>query len=128
MAGTENLLVLAPIVIPLMGAAICLLFAHYNRVQRWIALIAGILACLCSIAVLAANLAPGSVGVQIYNLGGWVTPFGIVLVADKLASLLCVMSSLVITAGLLYCLQCRDQSLKFPVFMPAFLCMSTGLH
>lgn len=128
MAGTENSLVLAPIVIPLLGAAIALLFAHYNRAQRVIALIAGVLASLSSIAVLATNLAPGSVGVQIYSLGGWVTPFGIVLVADKLSALLAVMSSLVIVAGLLYCLQCRDQCLKFPVFMPAFLCMSTGLH
>jgi multicomponent Na+:H+ antiporter subunit D len=128
MAGAENVLVLGPIVIPWVGAAICMLSAHYNRMQRIIALVAGILACLCSLAVLAANLQPQSVGVQVYRLGGWMAPFGIVFVADKLAALLCVMSSLVIVAGLLYCLQCRDQAIKFPIFMPAFLCMSTGLH
>ncbi len=128
MAGTENPLVLGPIIIPLAGAAICLLLARHNQLQRMIALLAGIAAALCSIALLASNLEPGAVGVQIYRLGGWLTPYGIVLVADKLSSLLCVMSSLVIVAGLLYCLQCRDQSVTYPVFMPAFLCMAVGLH
>ncbi len=34
-----------------------------------------------------------------------------------------------IVAGLLYCLQCRDKAINFPIFMlAAFLCMSTGLH
>ncbi len=128
MAGAENTLVLGPIIIPLFGAALALLFAHNNRLQRIIALIAGIAASLTSIAVLLANLQPDLVGVQVYRLGGWMTPFGIVLVADKLAALLCVMSSLVIVAGLLYCLQSHDESITYPVFMPAFLAMSTGLH
>ena len=127
MAGTENALVLGPIIIPLLGAAVCLLLSQNNRLQRIIALIAGIAASLSSIAVMLANLEPGSVGVQIYRLGGWATPYGIVFVADKLAALLCVMGTVVVAAGLLYCLQCHDRCLKYPVFMPAFLCMGAGL-
>jgi multicomponent Na+:H+ antiporter subunit D len=127
MAGVENLLILGPIIIPLAGAAICLLLSQNNRLQRIIALIAGIAASACSIAVMLANLQPDTVGVQIYRLGGWATPFGIVFVADKLAALFCVMGSLVVTAGLLYCLQCHDRCIKYPVFMPAFLCMGAGL-
>ncbi|MFN8447385.1 MAG: proton-conducting transporter membrane subunit [Anaerolineae bacterium] len=128
MAGTQSALILGPIILPLVGAAICMLASHNNQLQRIIGLIAGIAASLCSIAVLAANFEPGGAGIQVYRLGGWLTPFGIVLVADRLAALLCVMSSLVIVAGLLYCLQCRDHSVTYPTFMPAFLCMSTGLH
>ncbi|MCC6804856.1 MAG: hypothetical protein IT319_18375 [Anaerolineae bacterium] len=128
MEATQSALVLGPIIIPLIGAAVCMLASSYNRLQRIIALIAGIAASLCSIAVLAANFEPGGAGVQVYRLGGWLAPFGIVLVADRLAALLCVMSSLVIVAGLLYCLQCRDHSVTYPTFMPAFLCMSVGLH
>jgi multicomponent Na+:H+ antiporter subunit D len=128
MPGAENTLVLAPIIAPLTGAAICLLLARRNRAQRWVALAAGLIGCLCSFLVLYANLsdAPGSV--QIYRLGGWEAPYGIVLVADKLAALLSFMGSTIIVAGLLYCLQCRDKSVTYPVFMPAFLCMSTGLN
>lgn len=128
MAGAVNPLVLGPIVIPLAGAAICLLLAHHNMLQRIIALLAGIGGTIASFAVLAANLQPETVGVQVYNLGGYTAPFGIMLVSDKLAALLSVMSSLVIAAGLLYCLQCRDECITYPVFMPAFLCMSAGLH
>lgn len=127
MSGTENILVLGPIIIPLLGAAICLVLSGNNRLQRIAALIAGVLASVSSIAVLLANQEPGSVGVQIYRLGGWATPFGIVLVADKLAALMCVMGSLVVAAGLLYCLQCHDRCVSYPVFMPAFLCMGAGL-
>lgn len=127
MSGTENVLVLGPIIIPLLGAAICLVLSGNNRLQRIAALIAGVLASVSSIAVLLANQEPGSVGVQIYRLGGWATPFGIVLVADKLAALMCVMGSLVVAAGLLYCLQCHDRCVSYPVFMPAFLCMGAGL-
>jgi multicomponent Na+:H+ antiporter subunit D len=128
MEGTESALVLGPIIIPLAGAAICMLASPYNRLQRILALIVGVITSLCSIAVLVTNFEPGGVGVQVYRLGGWVTPFGIVLVADRLAALLCVMSSIVIVAGLLYCLQCRDHSVSYPTFIPAFLCMSTGLN
>jgi multicomponent Na+:H+ antiporter subunit D len=124
----SNPLVLGPIIIPLLGAALCLLLARRNRAQRIVALAAGLLACACSVAVLAQNLEAGVSGVQLYRLGGWPTPFGIVLVADMLAGLFAVMGSAVMAAGLLYCLQCRDRSLEYPVFMPAFLAMSAGLN
>lgn len=127
MAGSENPLILGPIFIPLVGAAICLLLSAHNRTQRIVALIAGLASCLTSILVLLANFVPGTLGVQLYNLGGWVPPFGIVLVADKLSALFCVMGTLVIAAGLLYCLQSRDSSVNYPIFMPAFLCMGAGL-
>src|SRR5690606_22306515 len=116
MGGVSNPLVLGPIIIPLFGAATCLLLAHNNRLQRIIALAAGIAAALASIAVLLANQEAGPAGVQIYRLGGWATPIGIVLVADKMAALFAVMGTVVVTAGLLYCLQCHDRSLNYPVF------------
>lgn len=127
MNTANNPLVLGPVIVPLAGAAICLLLSHRNHAQRWVALVAGMIACLCSIAVLAANLQAGINGVQVYRLGGWEPPFGIVLVADQLAAVFSVMGTSVIAAGLLYCLQCRDHCLTYPVFMPAFLCMGAGL-
>ncbi|HSK92353.1 MAG TPA: proton-conducting transporter membrane subunit [Euzebyales bacterium] len=127
MTGTSNALVLGPFVAPLAGAAVCLLLARYNRAQRVVALGAGLVAWVCSVAVLLANLAPARPGVQVYHLGGWLPPFGIVFVADLLAALFCVMATTVVLAGLLQCLTSHEQSLRYPVFMPAFLCMSAGL-
>lgn len=127
MGGNENVLVLGPIVAPLLGAGVCLLLTRHNRAQRVIGLAAGLCAWLCSVAVLLADLAPGSPGVQVYELGGWQPPFGIVFVADLLAALFSVMGTTVIAAGLLYCLTSREQSLHQPAFMPAFLAMAAGL-
>jgi multicomponent Na+:H+ antiporter subunit D len=127
MPGVNNPLVLGPIVAPLLGAAICLMLGKRTRAQRIIALAAGVVGCLFSAAVLAENLTPGAPEVQVYRLGGWATPYGIVLVADRLAALFGVMGSAVMAAGLLYCLQCRDTALRYPVFLPAYLSMSAGL-
>ncbi len=127
MTGVDNPLILVPIVVPLIGAAICLLLSGNNRAQRVVALIAGIIACVGSVAVLLANLQGGANAVQIYRVGGYAVPFGVVLVADMMASVFAVMGTSVVAAGLLYCLQCRDHSLTYPVFMPAFLCVGAGL-
>jgi multicomponent Na+:H+ antiporter subunit D len=127
MESAQNPLVLGPVFAPLLGAAVCLLLSRQNPAQRIIGLIAGLIAWACSVLVLLQNLEPGSIGVQVYRLGGWLPPFGIVFVADLLAALFSVMSTTVLLAGLLYCLTSREHSLTYPVFMPAFLCMCAGL-
>jgi len=110
-----------------MGAALCLLLSQHNRTQRVVALIAGVIACLCSIGVLLANVQGDENTVQIYAVGGYAVPFGVVLVGDMMASLFAVMGTSVVAFGLLYCLDCRDHSLTYPVFMPAFLSAGAGL-
>jgi len=127
MHDAQNPLVLGPVVAPLLGAAVCLLLSRRNRAQRVVGLVAGIVAWTCSLLVLLADLEAAPTGVQVYRLGGWQPPFGIVFVADLLAALFSVMSTSVLLAGLLYCLTSREHSLSYPVFMPAFLCMCAGL-
>jgi len=121
----SNSLLLGPIFIPLGGAALGILLARNRTYQQIIGLICGVLAWVCSVAVLLANL---SEGIFTYNLGGWVPPYGIVLVADLLASIFAVMATTVMAAGILYVLGCRDKSVSAPAFMPLFLCMAAGLN
>lgn len=120
-----NVLVLGTVFIPLGAAAVSLLLARYLKAQHWLGFLAGVAAWLCSLGVLAANLENGP---QVYRLGGWPTPFGIVLVADLLASIFAVMSTTVVAAGLLYALGCKDKVVSYPTFMPLFLCMGAGLN
>lgn len=120
-----NPLVLGPVFIPLGCAAVGLLVARNHTIQHLIGLLGGVLAWLCAIAVLVANLESGP---QIYRLGGWPTPFGIVFAADMLSSLFAVMATTVVAAGILYTLGCKDKSTTYPVFMPLFLCMGAGLN
>lgn len=120
-----NILVLGTVFLPLGGAAAGLLLARNRRLQHWLGLAAGVGAWLCSLGVLAANLESGP---QIYRLGGWPTPFGIVLAADLLSALFAVMSTTVVAAGILYALGCKDKVVSVPTFMPLFLCMGAGLN
>lgn len=120
-----NILVLGTVFIPLGGAALGLLLARNLRLQHWLGLAAGVGAWLCSLGVLASNLESGP---QIYRLGGWPTPFGIVLAADLLSALFAVMSTTVVAAGILYALGCKDKVVSVPIFMPLFLCMGAGLN
>lgn len=120
-----NILVLGTVFLPLLGAALGLLVARNLKLQHGLGLATGTGAWLCSIGVLIANLESGP---QVYRLGGWPTPFGIVLVADLLSAVFAVMSTTVVAAGILYALGCKDKVVSVPTFMPLFLCMGAGLN
>ncbi len=118
-------LLLGPIFIPLVFAAIGILLSRNRTLQHGAGLLAGLLAWLCSIGVLLHNM-QGSI--LTYRLGGWMPPFGIVLVGDLLASMFAVMATTVMMMGILYALGCKDKCVSYPAFMPLFLCMGAGLN
>ncbi len=120
----NNLFVLGAVFITYAAAVLALLFPRRNRVQRYIGFIAGLLAWGFTIVVLIHVLADGP---QVYRLGGWQPPFGIVLVADMLSALFAVMASTIMMGGLLYAVHCRDQCVTYPAFIPLFLAMAGGL-
>jgi multicomponent Na+:H+ antiporter subunit D len=118
-------LLLAPIFIPLGGAAVGVLLARNRTYQHLVGMVCGVLAWLSSLAVLHANL---NGDILTYQLGGWAPPYGIVLVADLLSSIFAAMATTVMAGGILYALGCRDKSVSAPAFMPLFLCMGAGLN
>ncbi|HRL10525.1 MAG TPA: proton-conducting transporter membrane subunit [Aggregatilineales bacterium] len=122
--AANNLLLIVTVFVPLIGAVVSLFFWGRDRIQRRIGFAAGVIAWLASIGVLAAAMQDGP---QVYRLGGWDAPFGIVLVGDALSSIMVLMSSTVLMAGLLYALGCHDKVVKNPAFTALFLGMETGL-
>lgn len=120
----SNILIIVTVFAPLFGAVLSLIMWGHAREQRYIGFVAGFIAWAASVGVLWANWQEG---IQVYNLGGWAPPFGIVLVADMLSSLFVVMSSTVIMMGLLYAIGCNDKVVKHPTFTTLFLCMEVGL-
>ncbi|MDZ4672747.1 MAG: proton-conducting transporter membrane subunit [Phototrophicales bacterium] len=132
----NNPIVLGPVFIPLFFAVITLgisrFSTHNNQLQRYVALIGSSIGSFFAIVILLQNWEiaranDGGVAVQIYRMGGWQPPYGIVLTADLLSSIFAAMSSLVVTAGILYALKCKDKCVTYPVFMPLFLCMGGSL-
>jgi multicomponent Na+:H+ antiporter subunit D len=109
--AANNLLLIVTVFVPLIGAVVSLFFWGRDRLQRRIGFAAGVTAWLASVGVLVAAMQDGP---QVYRLGGWDAPFGIVLVGDALSSIMVLMSSTVLMAGLLYALGCHDKVVKQP--------------
>jgi multicomponent Na+:H+ antiporter subunit D len=119
----NELLILLTVVAPLLGA-IASLSVQNNRGQRWLGIWVGLITWASSL-ILFYDI--HTHGPQVYQLGGWHPPFGIVLVGDMLSGLFVVMASSVLLGGLIYILDCKDKSLNHPSFITMFLAMETGL-
>ncbi|PJF40310.1 MAG: hypothetical protein CUN55_12885 [Phototrophicales bacterium] len=119
----NNIFIIATIFVPYAGAALALAVPK-DMQKRYLALLASFIAWIFSIVVL---IAVNEDGTQIYRLGGWEPPYGIVLVADHLSALFGFMSATIMLGGILYAVQCKDKSITSPSFMALFLTMETGL-
>ncbi|WP_313404262.1 Na+/H+ antiporter subunit D [Aeromicrobium sp.] len=121
-------LVLAPVLLPLLGAGLCLAFGRFAGAQRLISIIT-LLAVVASASVLLYRA--DQYGPQSFNVGGWPAEIGISLVADRLSSLLLLISTIVTLCVLLYTIGQgivefgRDTPLS--VFYPTFLVLSAGV-
>lgn len=120
----NNFLLLLPIISPLFAAVLSLLFMSHNHLQRYIGFGGGFVAWLASLGVLYLNWEEGP---QVYRLGDWQTPFGILLAVDMLSAVFGVMANTVVAGGLLYAIGCRDKSISIPTFTTFFLGMGGGL-
>lgn len=96
-----GLLLVLPLVIPLLAAALCLLAWRAVRRQRRLGAIGGAAHLMAALGLFAAVLDDPD-GILTLQVGGWPAPFGITLVADLLAAILVVLAALVGFAVLLY--------------------------
>ncbi len=102
-----------PVAIPLFAGAIMLFVQDSRRTRAFIAvgavlaqlLVGALLLYMTTDAVL--DIWPKGIGV--YSIGKWPAPFGIVLVVDRLAALMLVLTATVASAALLYSLARWDR-------------------
>ncbi len=97
-------LIVAPIVLPLVTAAVLLLFDERKRkLKMAINSIStlGLIAIAITLAGMASDKAPDAL---VYLIGNWPAPFGIVLVLDRLAALMLMLTSLLGMASLSFAL------------------------
>lgn len=98
--GFSAHLPIAPILLPLVTGALLLLLDEGRRRLKSVIAIGSMLA-LVAIAVALVQRADGP-GPAVYALGAWPAPFGIVLVADRLAAAMVLLSSLLGLAAAVY--------------------------
>jgi len=113
-----------PILVPMIGALLLLLppLCGNPQRQRLGAIVFAALTLLASI--LLVQVQPQ--GIQLYVLGNWQPPFGIALVADRLSSLLVLLTSVLGLASILYACAGDDQTGSY--FHPLVLFQVMGIN
>jgi len=99
--------VIAPILLPLAAAIVLLLLGiGRRRVQRGL----GLASVIGQVALALGLLAYADGGeLLVYRLGDWPTPFGIVLVLDRLSALMLAVTACIALFSLWYALQGTDE-------------------
>lgn len=119
-----NHLAILPILVPVVFAALLLLpyFAVSLQARRLLSA-TGFVLTLFSSVLLALHVQSGT---QLYLLGDWPAPFGIVLVADRLSAAFVVLSSVLMIGGWLY--SCSRDDTQEPFFLALLLFLLMGVN
>ncbi|SNT12172.1 multisubunit potassium/proton antiporter, PhaD subunit [Sphingomonas laterariae] len=129
MTGWHQHLIIAPIVLPILVGALLLAFDERRRsVKRVLSFVTT--AALIGIAALLLGQADSRFGAggapQVYLLGNWPAPFGIVLVADRLSALMLLLTAVLGFTALFYAMARWDRS--GPRFHVLFLLLLAGVN
>ncbi len=113
-----------PIVLPLMGAVLAMLVGWYRRnIRRMMSMTSILLTVVVAIATVQ-HAAGGEV--ITYEMSGWVPPFGIALVVDRLSAAMVAMTSVLALCAGLYALYGDDE--RDPYFHFLFPVQLAGLN
>ncbi|MFC5609730.1 monovalent cation/H+ antiporter subunit D [Variovorax soli] len=100
-------LVAVPILLPLLTAGLMLtLEERHRRIKSVLTVASGLLGLLVALALLRWVNAPGTGGgpgsIGVYLPGNWRAPFGIVLVADRLSTMMVALTGVIAFAASIY--------------------------
>ena len=92
--------IVAPVILPALLAPFMVLAARYHIGIQRVFSVVGVLALIAIAVGLAWQVSDGTV--LLYQLGDWAAPFGIVLVGDRLSTLMVLLTSVLALFVLLY--------------------------
>lgn len=119
--------VILPILAPLTAGAVMLLLPERLRLVKAslglavLALVSGL-----AFAQILAGLQPGAEAIRVYRLGDWSAPYGIVLVADRLAVLMVALTGTLGLGALSFAVARWDRA--GPRFHALFMFLITGVN
>lgn len=120
-----NLLPVYPIIVPLAGAILGMLFHRRIALQRLIAVVFSVIMLIVAISLLAC-VRTGTMLVM--NVGNWPAPFGITLVVDLFSSIMLVLAGLMaVTVSLYACFDLDEARVRYG-FTPLFLTLLMGVN
>ena len=113
-----------PIALPLGAAALSVVLGRWRVAQRVIGLVTLTALLGTSIGLLVAVDRDGAEATQ---EGGWAAPFGITLVADRLAGVMLVVSMVMLLAVLVYGIGQGGEERRHVGFHPVYLTLTAGV-
>jgi multicomponent Na+:H+ antiporter subunit D len=117
-------LVTLPVLLPLVAAALSILFGRSRRVQRTIALSSLTAVLGMSVALLVEVDRHGPVSVQ---AGGWQAPVGITLIADRFSAIMLVVASVMLLSVLVYAIGQPGAERNHVGFQSIYLVLAAGV-
>ena len=126
MMDWKSHLIVAPILLPLVTAAVLLLIDERSRKLKMAInslSTLGLIGIACMLVGMASEKAPEAI---VYLIGNWPAPFGIVLVLDRLAALMLLLASLLGMAALSFALAHWQKA--SPHFHTIFQLLLMGLN
>jgi multicomponent Na+:H+ antiporter subunit D len=119
-----NALLVLPILLPLLGAAVSILAGRSRTVQRVISVAVLSTVIVLSIVLLVKVDQDGIVAVQ---AGGWPAPLGITLVADRFSALMLCVASVMLLAVLVYAIGQPGAERNHVGFQSVYLVLAAGV-
>ena len=117
-------LVAAPVVLPLLGAALSILVGRSRPAQRTVGI--GVLAALVVLSIVLL-IEVDTNGALVAEAGGWPGPMGITLVADRFAAVLLVVAEVTLFAVLVYAIGDPGAERNHVGFQSAYLVLAAGV-
>ncbi|ASP37457.1 monovalent cation/H+ antiporter subunit D [Bacterioplanes sanyensis] len=118
-------LVFFPVLVPMLVGIILLLPPFHQNLERQRPLVMAANLGLLVVAVLLLGQAVND-GPSLYRLGDWHPPFGILLVADQLASLMLILTAILAMTTHWYA--CAGDDGRGPFFQPLFMFQLMGIN
>jgi multicomponent Na+:H+ antiporter subunit D len=128
-----DVLVPLPVVLALAGAGVAVVVTGRIRLQRAVSVVTLSLVLVVALALLVGADREGPLSVTV---GGWPPQMGVVLIVDRLAALMLVVSATVTLGVLLYSIgqgaastdeERADERAPLPIFHPTMLVLSAGV-
>lgn len=117
-------LVVLPVALPLLGAALALLLRRWRPLQRALAL--GVLIAVLAVCVTLLVEVEHD-GVLAIQLGTWSAPFGITLAVDMFSALMLVISAATVLLVHVFAIGQEGTDETSPYFHPVYLVLSAGV-
>jgi multicomponent Na+:H+ antiporter subunit D len=119
-----RVLLVLPIVLPLAAAALSVVAGRWLPAQRAIGLVTLSATAVMSIVLMVQVDKDGAEATQ---AGDWPAPLGITLVADRLAAIMLVISTVMLLAVLIYAIGQGEAERKHAGFHPVYLMLAAGV-